>query len=202
MEKRLMDLMVAVPLTILVIPAMAVIALLIVCIDRLPVFFCQQRPGWKGQPFVLYKFSTMRALRDSGGHLLPDAQRLTRFGAFLRKTSLDELPELLNILRGDMSLIGPRPLLMEYLSRYTAVQARRHEIRPGITGWAQVNGRNAITWEQRFALDIWYIDHHSFRLDMKILALTIWKVLIREGISQPGSVTMDIFLGSAVSPQE
>jgi sugar transferase EpsL len=162
-----------------------------------PVLFRQQRPGQHGRPFTIYKFRTMSDVRDGQGNLLPDAGRLTPFGRFLRRTSLDELPELFNVLKGEMSLVGPRPLLTEYLDRYTLEQARRHEVRPGITGWAQVNGRNALTWEQKFALDVWYVDHLSFWLDLKILALTGWKVLRCEGISQTGHATMEEFFGSA-----
>ncbi|RMG37985.1 MAG: sugar transferase [Methanobacteriota archaeon] len=158
--------------------------------------FRQTRPGLHGKPFTLYKFRTMTDARDAQGNLLPDEQRLTSFGRWLRSTSLDELPELWNVLKGDMSLVGPRPLLMQYLDRYTPEQARRHEVKPGITGWAQVNGRNALTWEDKFKLDVWYVDHLSFWLDMKIIALTIWKILKREGINQPGRATMEEFKGS------
>jgi lipopolysaccharide/colanic/teichoic acid biosynthesis glycosyltransferase len=162
----------------------------------LPILFRQQRPGLHGKPFTLLKFRTMTDARDAQGNLLPDAERLTPFGSFLRRTSLDELPAFFNVLRGDMSLMGPRPLLMAYLDRYTPEQARRHEVRPGITGWAQVNGRNAITWEQKFVLDVWYVDNWSLWLDLKILFLTGWKVLRREGISQEGHATMPEFLGA------
>ena len=160
-----------------------------------PVLFRQQRPGLGGRPFWLLKFRTMTEARDAAGNLLPDAQRLTGFGRFLRATSLDELPELLNVLKGDMSLVGPRPLLMQYLDRYTPEQARRHEVRPGITGWAQVNGRNAITWEEKFKLDVWYVDNWSLWLDIKIIFMTVWKIFKREGISQPGQATMEEFRG-------
>jgi len=158
-----------------------------------PVLFRQKRPGRLGQPFWLLKFRTMTDYRDGKGSLLPDADRLTRFGRFLRTTSLDELPELLNVLKGDMSLVGPRPLLIQYLERYTPEQARRHEVKPGITGWAQINGRNAITWEDKFKLDVWYVDHQSLWLDAKIILMTIWKIVKREGISQPGQATMEEF---------
>lgn len=161
-----------------------------------PIFFRQARPGLYGKPFTLLKFRTMTDARDAQGKLLPDAERLTAFGRFLRRTSLDELPELINVLRGEMSLVGPRPLLMAYLERYTPEQMRRHDVRPGITGWAQVNGRNALRWEEKFALDVWYLDHQSLWLDLKIILLTLWKILQREGISQPGQVTMEEFLGS------
>ncbi len=160
------------------------------------VFFTQLRPGLGGRPFRLVKFRTMTDGRDAGGKELPDADRLTAFGRFLRSTSLDELPELYNVLVGDMSLVGPRPLLMEYLPLYSAHQRRRHEVRPGITGWAQVNGRNAISWERKFDLDVWYVDNASFRLDLKILWLTLWHVLRREGISGEGSATAERFTGS------
>jgi len=161
------------------------------------VLFRQIRPGLHGKPFLLLKFRTMTDARDDDGNLLPDSERLTRFGRFLRKTSLDELPELWNVLKGDMSLVGPRPLLMQYLDRYTPEQARRHEVKPGMTGWAQVNGRNALTWEEKFKLDVWYVDHQSFWLDMKIIAMTIWKVLRREGINQTGQATAEEFMGGA-----
>lgn len=159
------------------------------------VVFSQIRPGLHGRPFTLFKFRTMRDQRDSYGGLLPDEERLTRFGQFLRSTSLDELPELLNVLRGEMSLVGPRPLLMEYLDRYTPNQARRHEVKPGITGWAQVNGRNGLTWEEKFELDVWYVDNWSIRLDLTILWLTVVKVCRREGVTAKGFATMPEFTG-------
>ncbi|NIC41419.1 sugar transferase [Aquabacterium sp. A08] len=161
-----------------------------------PVFFRQVRPGFKGKPFEMVKFRTMTDERGTDGLLLPDADRLTPFGRWLRASSLDELPELWNVLKGDMSLVGPRPLLMEYLPLYSPKQVRRHEVRPGITGWAQVNGRNAISWEQKFALDVWYVDNHSLWLDIKILWLTVKKVLVRDGISAAGDATMPKFTGS------
>lgn len=160
-----------------------------------PVFFRQKRPGLGGRPFEMVKFRTMTDACGFDGQLLPDAVRLTSFGRFLRATSLDELPELWNVLKGDMSLVGPRPLLMEYLPLYSPVQARRHEVCPGITGWAQVNGRNALSWEEKFKLDVWYVDHHSLWLDIKILWLTVRKVLVREGISADGEATMSKFTG-------
>ncbi len=160
-----------------------------------PVIFKQMRPGLNGKPFCMYKFRTMTNEKDEQGNLLPDELRLTRLGRFLRSTSLDELPELFNVLKGDMSLVGPRPLLMQYLDRYTPEQARRHEVKPGITGWAQVNGRNAITWEKKFALDVWYVDNWSLWLDIKILAITVVKVFKREGISAAGEATMPEFMG-------
>lgn len=158
-----------------------------------PVIFCQTRPGLNGAPFEMYKFRTMTDAKDDRGNLLPDEQRLTRFGLFLRRTSLDELPEIFNVLNGTMSFVGPRPLLMQYLKHYTPTQNRRHEIKPGITGWAQVNGRNTINWEQRFELDVWYVDHQSLWLDLKIIALTAWKVLKREGVAAKNSETMPPF---------
>jgi len=176
-------------------PLMIILAFMIRCKLGTPVLFRQQRPGLGGRPFWLLKFRTMTEARDARGNLLPDAARLTAFGRFLRATSLDELPELLNVLKGDMSLVGPRPLLMQYLDRYTPEQARRHEVRPGITGWAQVNGRNAITWEEKFKLDVWYVDNWSLWLDIKIIFMTVWKIFKREGISQPGQATMEEFRG-------
>ena len=161
-----------------------------------PAIFKQQRPGLYGRPFMMYKFRTMRDARNPAGKLLTEEERITRFGSFLRRTSLDELPELFNVLKGDLSLVGPRPLLMEYLPRYSAEQARRHDVKPGITGWAQVNGRNAINWDQKFKLDVWYVDNQSFRLDCRILWLTLVKVLKKEGITQKGHVTMEKFKGN------
>jgi sugar transferase EpsL len=194
--KRAFDLTTSLLLLLLFSPLLGLLALLVrLCLGS-PVVFRQQRPGLYGKPFTIYKFRTMTDARDSQGNLLPDKQRLTLFGRFLRSTSLDELPELFNVLKGDMSLVGPRPLMMQYLERYTPEQMRRHEVKPGITGWAQVNGRNAITWEQRFVLDVWYVDHCSLWLDLKIIALTAWKVLAREGISQPGQATMEEFMGT------
>ena len=161
-----------------------------------PVLFRQVRPGLHGRPFMMVKFRTMTDERGADGELLPDVQRLTAFGRFLRASSLDELPELWNVLRGEMSLVGPRPLLMEYLPLYSPEQARRHEVRPGITGWAQVNGRNAVSWDERFKLDVWYVDHRSLRLDIRILWLTVRKVIVREGISAQGEATMPRFTGN------
>lgn len=195
--KRLFDLIVGAILLIVTAPLIAILALLIRWRLGRPVLFRQQRPGLYGRPFTIYKFRTMTDARDRDGNLLPDAERLTPFSRFLRSTSLDELPELWNVLRGDMSLVGPRPLLMQYLSRYTPEQARRHNVKPGLTGWAQVNGRNAISWEQRFALDVWYVDHLSFWLDIKILLLTLVAVVTRRGISQPGHATIEEFMGSS-----
>ena len=180
--------------------ALALPLLVLVWLIRLklgsPVFFCQVRPGMHAKPFEMVKFRTMTSARGPGGELLPDAERLTPFGRFLRATSLDELPELWNVIKGDMSLVGPRPLLMEYLPLYTPEQARRHEVRPGITGWAQVNGRNAISWEDKFDLDVWYVDNRSLWLDIRILWMTVRKVLVRDGISAVGEATMPRFTGS------
>jgi len=195
--KRLFDVLAIVPLLAAAAPILAITALCSLFFLGAPVLFRQRRPGLRERPFTLYKFRTMKNLADSQGRPLPDGQRLTSFGALLRRTSLDELPELWNVLRGDMSLVGPRPLLPEYLPRYTPAQRRRHEVKPGITGWAQVNGRNTITWEEKFEFDVWYVDHHSFWLDLKILWRTFVSVIRREGISQQGHATMPEFLGSA-----
>ena len=193
--KRLIDLLASVfGLLILAVP-LAVLAWLIRRKLGSPVFFSQVRPGLHGKPFRMVKFRTMTDERDASGALLPDAQRLTPFGRFLRASSLDELPELWNVLRGDMSLVGPRPLLIAYLPLYTPEQARRHEVLPGITGWAQVNGRNAISWAEKFALDVWYVDHRSLWLDVRILWMTVRKVLVRDGISAAGEATMPRFEG-------
>lgn len=201
-SKRLLDLALTIPGLVLLSPVLLVIALLVRAIHGKPVIFRQLRPGYRGQPFYVYKFRTMTEDRDEEGGLLPDTRRLTALGRFLRTTSLDELPELINVLAGDMSWVGPRPLLMQYLDRYTPEQARRHDVVPGITGWAQVNGRNALTWEDKFRFDVWYVDHWSIWLDLKILAITFWKVLIREGISQPGRATADEFMGSVPENRE
>ena len=176
-------------------PLLALVALLVRLKLGSPVLFRQMRPGLHGRPFTMLKFRTMTDARDASGQLLPDSQRLTPFGRFLRSTSLDELPELINVLKGDMSLVGPRPLLMQYLERYTPEQRRRHEVRPGITGWAQVNGRNALSWERKFELDVWYVDHQSPWLDLKIIFMTVWKIFRRDGISQPGQATAEEFRG-------
>jgi lipopolysaccharide/colanic/teichoic acid biosynthesis glycosyltransferase len=194
--KRLFDLaliLLSAPLTI---PLLLLTALLVRLIHGAPVLFSQVRPGYKGRPFTLYKFRTMAERRDAEGKLLPDAARLTAFGRFLRAASLDELPELWNVLRGEMSLIGPRPLLLQYLERYTPEQARRMDVLPGITGWAQVNGRNNVSWEIKFELDVWYVDHWSLWLDLRILFLTLWKVVRREGINEPGNATAREFMGT------
>lgn len=174
-------------------PFMVTVAILVRIKLGSPIFFRQLRPGLHGRPFVIFKFRTMTNSVDENGTFLPDSKRITPFGIFLRSTSLDELPELFNIMKGEMSLVGPRPLLMQYLNRYSPEQARRHDVKPGITGWAQVNGRNAITWEQKFEYDIWYVDNQSFSLDLKIIAITILKILKREGINQPGHATAEEF---------
>ncbi|MGD0485573.1 MAG: sugar transferase [Syntrophorhabdales bacterium] len=195
--KRALDLFIASLGLILLSPLVCAIAILIRVFLNAPVLFVQIRPGLHGRPFLMYKFRTMTDDRDATGNLLPDHRRLTKFGRFLRSTSLDELPELINVLKGDMSVVGPRPLLMQYLDRYTPEQARRHEVKPGITGWAQVNGRNALSWEDKFRLDVWYVDHRSFFLDLKILGLTMWKLLRRQGVNQPGHATMEEFKRTA-----
>jgi sugar transferase EpsL len=193
--KRLFDIIMSLVALILVAPTMLMVAILIRIKLGSPVLFRHERPGLYGKPFVLFKFRTMTDDRDIYGHLLPDADRLPPFGKLLRSTSLDELPELFNVLMGDMSIVGPRPLIRRYLSRYTPEQARRHNVLPGITGWAQVNGRNAISWEQRFALDVWYVDHHSILLDIRIILMTVLKVMKREGITGEGCATMSEFMG-------
>jgi sugar transferase EpsL len=193
--KRFMDVLFASLFIMLLAPLFVVLAIWIEIRLGHPVLFSQHRPGKDGKLFNILKFRTMLNLRDTDGNLLPDSRRLPPLGVFLRKNSLDELPELFNVLKGDMSFVGPRPLLMQYLDRYTPEQARRHDVKPGITGWAQVNGRNAITWEEKFKLDVWYVDHVSFRLDMKILFMTLIKVIKREGINQPGQATMKEFRG-------
>ena len=193
--KRAFDLIAVISGSLLILPLILLLALLVLLKLGVPIFFCQTRPGLHGKPFKMVKFRTMTDARDAEGLLLPDAQRLTAFGKFLRSSSLDELPELLNVLKGEMSLVGPRPLLMEYLPLYSPEQARRHEVRPGITGWAQVNGRNAISWEEKFKLDVWYVDNQSLWLDLKILWMTFVKVFKREGISQEGQATAEKFTG-------
>lgn len=193
--KRLLDIVVAATALVLLAPVLAIVALAIWIKLGWPIVFRQRRPGLHGQPFEMVKLRTMLDLQDAQGRPLPDEQRLTPFGQFLRSTSLDELPELLNVLRGEMSLVGPRPLLMEYLDRYTPEQARRHEVRPGITGWAQINGRNAISWEERFALDVWYVDHWNMALDLKILFWTVAKVVRRDGINAESHATMPKYMG-------
>ncbi len=197
--KRGFDLCVSLAAGILLSPVLIGVAALVRLKLGSPALFKQVRPGRHGVPFTMYKFRTMRDALDARGNPLPDSERLTRFGRFLRSSSLDELPELVNVLRGEMSLVGPRPLLLEYLEHFTPEQARRHEVRPGITGWAQVNGRNAISWEKKFELDVWYVDNRTFWLDLKILCLTVLKVVQREGISARGETTMSKFRGSKTS---
>lgn len=197
--KRLFDTVVAFLLLLTLSPVIAFLALSVRLALGSPVFFRQVRPGKHCVPFEMIKFRTMRDAKDAFGRPLPDAERLTSFGKFLRSTSLDELPELWNVLKGEMSLVGPRPLLLEYTPLYTPEQARRHEVRPGITGWAQINGRNTVDWDERFRMDVWYVDHRSFLLDLRILTLTVKKVLVREGISATGEVTMPKFTGASKS---
>lgn len=194
-SKRLFDFTAAALALILLSPLLALTALLVRIKLGTPILFRQQRPGYQGRPFHILKFRTMSDRRAPDGSLLPDAERLGRFGRLLRSTSLDELPELFNILRGEMSLVGPRPLLMEYLPLYSAEQARRHDMPPGLTGWAQVNGRNALSWPDKFKLDVWYVDHWNFWLDIRIIFMTLAKVFKREGISQEGQATMEKFTG-------
>ena len=195
-SKRILDLALTAPGLVVISPLMLGLAILVWIKHGRPILFYQRRPGYQGKAFIVCKFRSMTTVYDNQGNLLPDEQRLTRFGRFLRSTSLDELLELFNVLRGEMSLVGPRPLLMQYLERYSHEQARRHDVMPGITGWSQINGRNALTWEDKFRLDVWYVDHWSFWLDIKILALTLWKVFRREGISQPGRATAEEFMGN------
>jgi sugar transferase EpsL len=194
--KRIIDILISLIALALLLPIFALVAFQILLMMGPPIFFCQLRPGYLGCPFKIYKFRTMSSIHETHSNLLPDSARLTPLGRFLRSTSLDELPELINVLRGEMSLVGPRPLLMQYLKLYTPEQARRHETKPGMTGLTQVMGRNALSWEQKFALDVWYVDHVSFWLDLKILGLTVWKIIKREGINQPGKATMETFLGN------
>ena len=194
--KRLFDLFVVLVLAPVWLPVMAVLALLVGYFHGTPVLFSQPRGGYLGERFVLWKFRSMTDERDGQGDLLPDAQRMTRFGSFLRSSSLDELPSMWNLLKGDVSLVGPRPFLVDYLPLYTRDQMRRHDVRPGITGWAQVTGRNSLSWEEKFALDLWYVDNRSLLLDLKILALTALKVVLRDGVSAEGEVTMPRFTGT------
>lgn len=195
-SKRMLDLGLTIPGLIIISPLLTVIGLMVAIAHSWPVIFSQMRAGFRGRPFPVFKFRSMTDIKDQNGELLPDDARLTRLGRFLRSTSLDELPELFNVIKGDMSLVGPRPLLVQYLERYSPEQARRHNVLPGVTGWAQINGRNALTWEEKFSLDVWYVDHRSFWLDVKILLITMWKVIIREGISQPGQATAEEFMGN------
>jgi len=193
--KRAFDLIVTSVGLIIISPIVIIIALFCGYFHGFPILFKQKRPGKDNRPFYLYKFRSMQFLYDENGKLLPDEQRITKLGSFLRSTSLDELPSLLNVIKGEMSLVGPRPLLMQYLERYSSEQARRQQVLPGITGWSQIHGRNTISWEEKFRYDVWYVDHCSLGLDIKILLLTIWKVLKREGISQDGHATMEEFMG-------
>lgn len=195
--KRLFDFIIALSALLTLLPLIIVVTILIRFKLGSPILFTQNRPGLHGNIFKMMKFRTMLDAKDKQGNLLPDDQRMTKFGSFLRSTSLDELPGLFNVLKGDMSLVGPRPLLVQYLPLYSTEQARRHNVRPGITGWAQVNGRNAISWDQKFKFDVWYVDNQSFFLDLKILLLTIKKVFVREGINADGEVTMPLFEGSS-----
>jgi len=200
--KRLMDLIITLPVLILLSPVITIIGLLVAIQFGFPILFKQERPGYLGEIFTIYKFRTMQDRQDEQGQPLPDAQRLTKFGRFLRAASLDELPELVNVLKGEMSLVGPRPLLVEYLPRYNSTQFRRHEVLPGITGWAQVHGRNTLTWQEKFDLDVWYVDNWSLWLDIKTMALSVVKVLRREGISQPGQATAEPFMGNPLKSED
>lgn len=200
--QRLLDLVLAIPVLIAVSPVLGLVGLLVRIKLGSPILFRQQRAGLRGKPFTLLKFRTMTEDRDERGDLLPDADRLTPFGRFLRSISLDELPELWNVLKGEMSLVGPRPLRMEYLARYTPEQARRHEVKPGITGWAQINGRNLTSWEERFGLDVWYVDNCTLPLDVRILLSTIVQVLRQDGISAEGYATMPAFLGNEETSED
>ncbi|MEY2821125.1 MAG: hypothetical protein RL105_697 [Verrucomicrobiota bacterium] len=197
MAKRLFDIVFSLGWLLLFLPLMLLVALLVRLRLGSPVLFLQERPGLRGRPFRMVKFRTMTDERGPDGELLPDAQRLTSFGKFLRSTTLDEFPEMWNVFVGDMSVVGPRPLLMRYLRRYDAFQARRMEVKPGVTGWAQVNGRNAISWDEKFALDVWYVDHRTFWLDMKIVVLTFFRVFARTGINAGEGKTMEEFRGNA-----
>jgi sugar transferase EpsL len=194
--KRILDVIFAFLALILLLPIFIVIIMVLFLVDGRPIFFTQTRPGKDGVPFQVIKFRTMKESRTADGLLHPDKERITKFGNFLRKASLDELPELINVIKGEMSIVGPRPLLMQYLERYSKEQARRNEVLPGITGWAQVHGRNAISWEEKFILDVWYVDHWSFWLDIRIIIITVWKVIKREGVSQQGQATMEEFMGN------
>lgn len=196
MVKRLFDLLLTISGTLLILPFLLVLALFVRIFHGDPLFFAQIRPGQHGKPFKMYKFRTMTNARDAEGKLLPDHERLTPLGKFLRATSLDEFPELINVLKGEMSLVGPRPLLMEYLPLYSFEQSRRHEMKPGMTGWAQINGRNAISWEEKFRYDVWYVDHWSIWLDIKILSMTMLNVVLRKGINHNATETMPFFQGS------
>ena len=195
--KRVFDVLFSLITVVILSPVLIVVSIVLVISDGFPVLFTQTRPGKNGSPFKLHKFRTMKVVRNKNDELSADGNRITKFGNILRITSLDELPELFNVLKGEMSIVGPRPLLMQYLGRYSDEQSRRHEVLPGITGWAQINGRNAISWEEKFQLDVWYVDHWTFQLDFRIILQTIWKVIKGEGISQPGRATIDEFMGNA-----
>ncbi|MEJ2484384.1 MAG: sugar transferase [Anaerolineales bacterium] len=201
-SKRIFDYLLMLVLAPILLPLLGLTSLLVAIFLGRPVIFQQERAGYRGKPFTLYKFRSMSDAHDEHGNLLPDEKRLTLFGKLLRATSLDELPELHNVFKGEMSFIGPRPLLVSYLPRYNTEQARRHNVLPGITGWAQVNGRNNVSWEIKFDLDVWYVDHWSLWLDLEILFKTIWKVITREGINQPGNATTEEFTGSTSYPGE
>ena len=196
-SKRLLDLSLTGIGLVLLAPLLTVLALLVRIVHGSPILFRQTRPGYKGRLFTILKFRSMTDARDAQGQALPDEARVTRLGRFMRATSLDELPEVFNVIKGEMSWVGPRPLLEEYLPRYSPEQRRRHDVLPGITGWAQINGRNVLTWEEKFSLDVWYVDHWSLRLDIKILLITLGKVLRREGISQEGHISAEVFMGSS-----
>jgi sugar transferase EpsL len=200
--KRIFDVLFSLIVLVLLSPLMFIISVALLCTQGTPIFFKQERPGLEGRLFKLIKFRTMQNHSAQADNLLADEYRITGLGRFLRRTSLDELPEFINVLVGNMSVVGPRPLLVQYLERYNPEQARRHDVLPGVTGWAQIHGRNALTWEDKFKLDVWYVDHWSFWLDVRIILITIWKVLRREGISQPGHATMPEFLGSATEKKD
>jgi len=195
--KRFFDFSASLILLFILFPLFILVAVAVRCKLGNPIVFKQVRPGFHNKPFMIYKFRSLTDEKDGNGNLLPDSERFSRFGSLLRRSSLDELPELINVLKGDMSLVGPRPLLVQYLDRYDPVQARRHDVNPGITGWAQVNGRNAVSWEEKFRLDVWYVDHHNFGLDLKILLITLIQVYKQYGIHQKGHVTTEEFMGSA-----
>ena len=194
--KRAFDLLAAVIALVVLAPLLLLLALLVRLQIGSPVLFWQERPGYRGRPFRIVKFRTMSEARDAAGNPLPDSVRLTRLGRVMRSLSLDELPELYNILRGEMSVVGPRPLLMQYWPLYSPEQRRRHDVHPGLTGWAQIHGRNTVDWQERFKLDVWYVDHRSFFLDLKIILITFWKVITRQGINQPGRATTELFHGN------
>ncbi len=196
LTKKVFDFFFAAFALLILSPLILLLGFLVWIILGWPVIFSQKRPGYRNRPFHIYKFRTMKELRDPAGNYLPDECRMTGFGRFLRSSSLDELPELINVIKGEMSIVGPRPLLMQYLDRYSPYQIRRHEVYPGITGWTQINGRNALSWEEKLDMDVWYVEHWSFWLDIKIILITFWKVIKREGISQPGHVTAEEFMGS------